>query len=65
MMQYARMRTNISPGTYAVAASAVAFACTYQAVDSGEHWLAVTGCIFLVIALVQTIKALARQAPGR
>ncbi len=47
--------------TYAVAASAVSFACLYQAVQSPEHWLIVTGLIFCTITIVLFVKALGRE----
>jgi hypothetical protein len=47
--------------TYAVAASAVSFACLYQAAQSGQHWLIVTGLVFCTIAIVLFLKATARE----
>jgi hypothetical protein len=47
--------------TYAVAASAVSFACLYQALQSGQHWLIVTGLIFCMVSVVLFVKAMARQ----
>lgn len=47
--------------TYAVAASAVSFACLYQAVQTGQHWLIVTGLIFCTISVVLFVKAMARE----
>jgi hypothetical protein len=46
----------------AVAASAVSFACLYQAVQSsGQHWLIVTGLIFCTLSVVLFVKAMARE----
>jgi hypothetical protein len=47
--------------TYAVAASAVSFACLYQATQSGQHWLIITGLIFCMVAVVLFLKAFARE----
>jgi len=55
------MTTWKSLPTSAVAASAVAFACWYQALKSGQHWLIVTGLIFCTIAVALFLKAGTRQ----
>jgi hypothetical protein len=47
--------------TFAVAASAVSFACLYQAVHTGQMWLIVTGLIFCTVAVVLFVKAMARE----
>ncbi len=47
--------------TCAVAASAASFACLYQAVQTGQHWLIVTGLLSCMIAIVLFVTAMARE----